>query len=172
MVFNKRGLKLDKSYSFYLGDMKLEIVDQYQYLGIKLRPSGSMTYAVQELNTKASRAWFSINRVLYKHKRMEVKKSLQIFDSLVTPVLTYGCEFWLPHIMPTKSFKNIDNLLGTWEQFIQEKINQQLCRMLLSVHRKTSCLAILGELGRYPIFLKTLAHCLNYKLYLELNNRK
>ena len=40
--------------------------------------------------------------------------------------------------------------------------------MLLSVHKKTSRLAVLGELGRHPLFIKSVAHCLNYKLNLNL----
>ena len=169
LIFNKKGVKLDKSYGFFLGENKLEISDHYQYLGLKLRPSGSMTFAVQKLNTKATRAWFSISKVIFKHKRMEVDKALQIFDSLVTPVSTYGCEFWLPYSLPAKSFKSHDNLLSSWESLPCEKLNQQLCRMLLSVHRKTSRLAVLGELGRCPALLGVLSHCLNYKLALNLH---
>ena len=58
-----------------------------------------MGVAVQELHDKASRAWFGISNVVFKNKRMEVDKIFQIFDSLVTPVALYGCEFWLPLIM-------------------------------------------------------------------------
>ena len=35
--------------------------------------------------------------------------------------------------------------------------------MTLSVNKKTSRLAVLGELGRYPLFLNSLSQCLNYK---------
>ena len=66
MIFNGRGLKLDKhpEHQFYIGNIPVEVVDTYQYLGMKLKPSGSMQYAVIELNDKASRAWFSISNVL------------------------------------------------------------------------------------------------------------
>ena len=72
MIFNKRGLKLDKKYSFSLGDKSIEITDEYQYLGIKLRPSGSFSLAVQELNDKASRAWFGISNIILKNKQMHI----------------------------------------------------------------------------------------------------
>ena len=39
--------------------------------------------------------------------------------------------------------------------------------MFLSVHKKTTRLAVLGELGRYPIFINSLAQCLNYKLSMQ-----
>ena len=44
---------------------------------------------------------------------------------------------------------------------------------MLSVHNKTSRLAVLGELARFPLFIKSLSQCLNYKLALfkNLNSR-
>ena len=154
MIFNKRGLSLENQFSFTLGGNKLEICNEYQYLGLKLRPSGSMQTAVQELNDKASRAWFGISNIIYKNKRMEVARALGLFDSLVTPVALYGCEFWLPLILTNKSFKTERNLLDFWEVLNCEKINQKCCRMTLSVHNKTSRLAVLGELARFPLFIK------------------
>ena len=86
MIFNKRGLTLDKAFKFNINGQKVEVADEYKYLGLKMRPSGSMQIAVQELNEKASRAWFGISHVIYKNKRLEVKRALDIFDSLVTPL--------------------------------------------------------------------------------------
>ena len=48
-----------------------------------------------------------------------------------------------------------------------KKINQKSCRTILSVNKKTSRLAVLGELARYPIFIPSLAQCLSYKLSLH-----
>ena len=50
MIMNKRGLKLERLHRFHLNGDNLEIVDQYQCLGVKLKPSGSFGLAVQELN--------------------------------------------------------------------------------------------------------------------------
>ena len=166
IIFNKRGVKLDNKYTFTLNEKKVEIVDEYQYLGLKLKPSGSMGVAVQELHDKASRAWFGISNVVFKNKRMEVDKIFQIFDSLVTPVALYGCEFWLPLIMQKKCFNSSTNLMDYWQSLKCEKINQKCSRMTLSVNRKTSRLAVLGDLGRYPLFIKSLSQCINYKMSL------
>ena len=38
--------------------------------------------------------------------------------------------------------------------------------MTLSVNKKTSRLAVLGELGKYPLLIQSMAQCLNYKLSL------
>ena len=71
MVFNRRGLVLRGKYSFNLDTKKLDITDQYQYLGIKLRPSGSLSMAVQELCDKASRAWYGISNLIFKNNRID-----------------------------------------------------------------------------------------------------
>ena len=42
IVFNKRGLKMDRNFEFLLNGKIIEITDQYQYLGLKLKPSGSL----------------------------------------------------------------------------------------------------------------------------------
>ena len=125
-------------------------MDEYQYFGLKIKPSGSMGLAMQELHDKANRAWFGISNVIFKNKRMEVNKIFNIFDSLVCPVALYGCEFWPPLILPKKAFSTKQNLLSFWKDFLCEKMNQKCSRMSLSVNRKTSRLAVLGELGGIP----------------------
>ena len=98
---------------------------------------------------------------------METKHVFKLFDSLIAPVFNYASEMWLPYVMQSKCFKSTDNLIGFWENFIGEKINQKCCRLLLSVHRKCSRLATLGDLGRYPVFLTSLSQCLKYKHFLQ-----
>ena len=86
MIFNSGG-KILKNFVFMAGEEQIEIVDTYQYLGIKLKSSGSMKVATDELYAKANRAWFSISNVLYQHKKLAVHKALQLFDSLIRPIL-------------------------------------------------------------------------------------
>ena len=69
MVFNVRGLKVTNCVSS-VGGSPLEIVDNSQYLGIKLKPSGSMQFATSELFAKVNRAWFEISNVLYQLKKI------------------------------------------------------------------------------------------------------
>ena len=152
-------------FAFSAGGCPIEIVDNYQYLGIKLRPSGSMQLATDELFSKANRAWFAISNVLYQHKKLAVYKALQLFDSLIKPIFLYATEFWLPFIIPKKGFDSKDDILKFWESFKPELLNQKVCRLLLSVHKRCSRLAVLGELGRYPVFIPALRHCLKYEYH-------
>ena len=140
------------------------MADCHQYLGIKLRPSGSLSFAEEELSKKTRKTWYSISNVIYKDKRMSVTRAFQLFDSLVSPVALYGCEFWFPHVLANKSFNGQEDLLSTWESLKCETINQQCSQILLSVHRKASRLAVLGDLGRHPLAVKAMAQTLSYKL--------
>ena len=166
MIFTKSG-KVLTGYKFILAGQQLDITDCYQYLGVKIRPSGSFSFAADELCAKARRAWFGISNIVYKDKRMPVKRAFQLFDSLVTPVALYGCELWFPLNLPQKSLKTKPNLMASWKSFKCETINQQCCRILLSVHKKASRLAVLGDLGRYPLALRAMSQCLNYRLCLD-----
>ena len=149
------------------GESQIEIVDTYQYLGIKLRSSGSMQVATDELYAKASRAWFSISNVLYQHKKLAVHKALMLFDSLIRPIFSYAAEFWLPFVIPKEGFESQSNIPKFWESFNPELLNQKMCRPLLSVHRRGSRLAVLGVLGRYPVFIPALRHCIKYQYHIN-----
>jgi hypothetical protein len=102
---------------------------------------------------------------------MAVQKALQLFDSLIRPVFLYAAEFWLPFIIPKKGFESQANLLKSWETFQPEILNQKVCRLLLSVHKRCSRLAVLGELGRYPVFLPALKHCIKYEYQINMMDR-
>ena len=71
MIFNNRGLKLDSAeHSFTINNVRLEVVDQYKYLGFILKPSGTISAGVESLVDKASRAWFSISNFIYCNKQL------------------------------------------------------------------------------------------------------
>ena len=126
-----------------------------------------MKLTVDELFDKANRAWFSISNILYQNKRLAVKKAFRLFDSLIQPILLYTSDFWLPFILTKKMFENKTNLLKSWETFGGEVINQKLCRLMLSVHKRASRIAVLGELGRYPLLIPALKLCLKYDCQLS-----
>ena len=51
--------------------------------------------------------------------------------------------------------------------FPPERLNQRISRMILSVHKKTSTLAVLGELGRFPLVVNSLVHTIKYDWHLR-----
>ena len=69
--------------------------------------------------------------------------------------------------MTKKSFESFENLFIFWESFKPEVLNQKVSRMVLSVHKKCSRLAVIGELGRYPVLVPALKLCLKYQYQIE-----
>ena len=74
--------------------------------------------------------------------------------------------FGSPSPFQKSVFSSKEQLLGSWEKLHCEKINQSCSRMLLSVHRKASRLAVMGDLGRYPLAVKAMSQCINYRACL------
>ena len=139
MIFNKRGLKLDSpEHSFYINNVRLEVVNEYKYLGFILKPSGSISLGMDSLFDKASRAWFSISNLIYRDKRMSYKRASQLFNSLISPIVLYASEYWFPFSLAKKSLSTKDKLLQSWDQFRGEVLQQKFCRLFLSVMKKTS----------------------------------
>ena len=112
--------------------------------------------AAKELLVKANRAYFSLSSLLFQNKKMKVERSIDLFDSLVTPVSLYSSQFWSVLSLLASAFTSVQNLMKAWEVFIPETVNQCFCRLILSLHKKTSRLAVLGELGRYPMLINSL----------------
>ena len=165
MVFNKRGLgpRFFRQFSFLADGKPVEIAEQYTYLGAVFIPSGAVYAAVDALTAKCSRAWFSLSNFMYENKKMPVVKCLKLVDSLVFPVGQYVTELLTPLSLPGKSFNSQEELLRSWEVFYLENTNQRVCRLILSVQKKTSRLAVLGELGRYPLLIKSLVQSIMYE---------
>ena len=97
---------------------------------------------------------------------MSTDKALHIFDQLVSSIGLYNFESWLPLVMTNKSLNDQNSVLSLWESFQLETLNQNICRMKVGVHNKSIRLATLGELGRFPLFIKGVCHALKYQAHL------
>ena len=92
VIFNKSG-KLLKNYGFYINDVQLENAQEYKYLGILMRASGTFTNAIQYLSNKALKVIFKIKR-RFQTEAINAKLFLKLFDTCVKPILLYGSTLW------------------------------------------------------------------------------
>ena len=165
LIFNPSGHGPSKfsNINFFINNQVVEKCDSYTYLGFIFKPSGSVAAGMKELLTKANRAYYSISNILYENKKMKVENALQLFDMMVSPVCLYAVEYWGILSLPASSFNSKDSLLRAWESFLPETVNQKVCRLLLSCHKKSSRLVMLGELGRYPLLVRSIVQTIKYK---------
>ena len=92
VIIFSRG-KIRNLPEFFYGEEKVEIVDDYVYLGVTINYNGSFTKAIQKQISQARKAMFSM---LTKASRLQLPLDIQLelFDKTVLPVLLYGCEIW------------------------------------------------------------------------------
>ena len=93
LIFNNNGHRMNKHVFFYQEE-KIENVKIYKYLGLTFSAFGNFSMAKQELKKIALKALFKLKKEMGCFFRSKVKVTLQLFDSLVKPILLYGSEIW------------------------------------------------------------------------------
>ena len=154
MIFNKTGRLIHRN--FYLGSKRLENVRSYKYLGLIITPSGEIKTALDDLRSRALKAYMALKNKLGVCFKDHVDDTTQLFDSLVKPILLYGSDFWgclkLPHNNPI------------------ENLHMQFCRQILGVQKNTTNYGVLLEIGRTPLVLE--AQRLSLKNWGRIKNGK
>ncbi len=106
--------------------------------------NGNFKKAQKHLFDQANKAMFSL---IAKARRLSLPIDIQLdlFRSLVQPILTYGCEIW--------GFENCQ---------LAEKLQLRFCKLLLKCKTSTTTCMVLGELGQFPIINHIKSRILNY----------
>ena len=137
MIFNKTGRLIHRD--FFVGDNKIENVREYKYLGLLFTPSGEMKLPLDDLRSRAWKAYWSLKSKLGSFFRTHVTETLKLFDTLVRPILTYSSDFWgclkLPNNNPV------------------ENVHTMFCKHILGVNKQTTNYGVLLELGRTPLLV-------------------
>ena len=143
MIFRK-GRSLPRNLSFVFQGSVLEIVNKFVYLGITFSTGGSFNETHKTLSGQALKAIFKLNQYLYNFTDISPKHTLDLFDKLIVPILTYGGEIW-----------------GFSKPLQQERVHLQFCKKRLGVKRSTQNDFVYGELGRVPLQIKIFYSVIN-----------
>ena len=147
---------------FYFVKDVIELVDNYQYLGIIFHKNGNFSVVWKNLYCKAMRAYFSLRKHFNIYNQVQVRTLTSLFDSFVVPILTYCSEVWGAFLSPNNrnaaTFKN--NLFNDNQPL--EKLHIRFCKHVLGIHNKGSNYACRTELGRLPLSLSTYCTLLKY----------
>ena len=89
------------------------------YLGNCFPCNNNMNKGISVLKNQAYRAMFSL---IEKSRKLglDFDIQLQLIDSLILPILLYGCEVW-----------------GFKQNYMLERLHLQYCKMLLNVKKCT-----------------------------------
>ena len=133
--------------------------------------SGSLTAAKNILKQKGMRmrAYFVIKRYLYIGL-LKKETAFKLFDALIRPVVSYGCELRLVNTSVTK-YESVENF-KLFEQKILSDIARDsrttpsahlsFLKWTLRVPKRTSNAAVWGDTGRHLLAFGLIKHTLNY----------
>ena len=162
VIFNNTGKLISEN--FHIGNHSIECVKFYKYLGIVLSNTGRYTEARRKLYDKALKASFRIYRDM-KMISPSNKTMLHIFDHTIKPILLYGCENW--GMMNITSKRKQSSLFDIYKDWEHEKLNIKFCKYILGVSKQTTNLAVLSELGRFPLYCDVIIQMFMYWHRLE-----
>ena len=91
MIFSRDEVR--KHIKFAFDRAELEVVDQYTYLGVTFNYNNTFSKSIEKQISQAKKAMFSL---ITKSRRLQIPIdiTLDLFDKLVLPILTYECEVW------------------------------------------------------------------------------
>ena len=85
---------------------------------------------------------------------------MKLFDSLIKPVILYGCEIWGPELLSYKT---------DFDKSTIEQVHIRFCKQILHLPSYTSNLKSRAELGRFPLSIDIKKHIATYFLRLKTN---
>ena len=101
-------------------------------------------------------ALFGIRK--YNINKFPPQLASKLFDTMISPILTYNCEVWGAYLKSDFSH---------WDKSPIEKAHLRFCKSYLGVNKKATNDACRAELGRFPLKLNIDQKLLNYILHLK-----
>ena len=129
MIFGG-GYNVTKKNSFYFRGSCVEVVKYYTYLGVTFKHNLLFDKHVQMDKDAATKAEFGVISKLSDFKNYDVTLALKLFDTLVSPIMEYGIEFW-----------------GHKDQEKVERINLHFYKFILGIKQSTADKAVYGDIS-------------------------
>ena len=185
MVFTSSGRLIPPRRVLTLGDLPVECVSKYTYLGISITPNLNMKKPQEELRKKGLRAYFGMRGTINLND-LSNSATLKLFDSLVKPVALYGAQIWADSTSLAKSFgspnvikdimsqpdcdlasKSVNALFKKIASDSSERLHLCTLKWILGVHKKASNIGVWGDTGRTPLGFSAIKLSLDYLQRVE-----
>ena len=131
------------------------------YLGIVLSNAGHFKPAIEDLCSKAIKAYHAIRKDFNFHNGTRPRVITKLFDILIAPILTYNSEVWGCFGWRRNDIRNLKRHLFN-HRLTFEKLQSLMCKMVLGVKRHVSGVSAKAELGRYPLMGQIIKRIFSY----------
>jgi len=156
IVVFKNGGRLSSRENWYYADEKLECINGFTYVGVYFSSTLSMYKMSENMAVKAKRVIVSLISSLYEYMPMQYNCYFKLIDAKVMPILFYGSELW-----GLKSFDAV------------ERVHIYACKRFMSAPLHTCNMAVLGDCGRYPVYIFTCKRVIKFWLrMLKMTNTR
>ena len=162
-----------KIIDFKIGNQIIERTDKYCYLGIVIHQNGNFYTALNELRKKALRALYGLKRVIIR-KSLSFDALIKLFDSLIKPILLYGCQVIAPHNLDVRKLSeyncrfNDTAYFNIFKNSLYEKFHIKYLKWCCGVHKKSSNIGIWGDTGRFPLIFNAIKLAIDYHERIKL----
>lgn len=86
-------MTLNEKTEIKVNNETIDYVDEYSYLGQNISPDDQMNKEIQNRTTNAWKRYWSLKEI-FKDKHMNIKVKTKLFETCISPILTYGCQTW------------------------------------------------------------------------------
>jgi hypothetical protein len=97
---------------------------------------------------------------------MNIYGHIKLFNACVQPILVYCSEVWSLFTL----IKGNVNVELKYDSFIPNKVQMKYAKYMLGVHKSATNIAVLAELGLYPLSIAALKSSVIYWIHL-LNSK-
>ena len=147
VVVFRNGGPLRQNEKWFFNGEKLEVVSIYKYLGAMFTTKLVWTQCQRTLAIQARKGLHLLRRYDYSCDGLPVDLQFELFDKMISPILLYGSELW--------GFAIANHI---------ERVQTDYCKYVMAVPSRTSNIAVLGDTGRYPMYVHYHKRCIKYWL--------
>lgn len=123
---------------------QVEELTCFKYMGLPIQSQTWLKDCLRHTSTSASNAMWALINKMTKCDAMPLHIKLQLFDSLVGAIASYGCQVWGVYYLDWRS----EHMVFTRNPF--QKLVLQFIRIITGAHACTSRWTLLRECNRLP----------------------
>ena len=151
------------------GEICINWTNSYKYLGVEVTNNGCTTAMSLNLSNRAWKAVFKIKSI-FKDTNVSPQLQLKMLQIQVRPILCYSSEVWGLFTYISDNKVNLHDISAFWkkiEKLSVESFHIKFLKSLLGVHSRSSNAAVMGEVGKYPMFNYIIKCVLGYFSHLN-----
>jgi hypothetical protein len=156
VVFRGPRTQAPPGFNWVYDGQPVHVADEYTDLGTRHHATAGIKPALQALALSGTRAMHALISKCAEHHIVQPAFKLRLFDILVEPVLSYGCQIWGPEAC----FKQLDTPMEN----AADKVHLEFLRHLAGAGKSTPMHMLLREYDRYPVMWHWLALAVRFWL--------